>query len=443
MTRKEISIIGLGKIGSSLVENFCSNNYQVFGFDINKGIVLNSDKNLHLVSSIRKLISITKSPRLIFLALPSGNVNSLTINRLLPLIQASDTVIDMSNSYFNAAEEFEKKYSFQGKFFIDVGISGGVLGARNGPSLMVGNKKNVSKPLANALNKISAKYKGKPCVGYYKKPGNGHFVKMLHNFLEYTEMQLIAEVITCLSQTYNLDDEKILIFIKKLRLDDKSSYLLKITEKIFKEKILKPNKVSSRNLTKHNGTAKWAAQLSLEIEAYTPSLFSALLERLSLSQIETNSTITRRKNKTKIKLTSSKISSLLHSYTISRSSIYLQLNGIIFRTNKILSNNIDPYVVASNWSNGSIVKSDFLRLMSLTTNEFFLAPKTRLQEKFSESFSKILCDATQKSIAIPVMYSSWQYLQNYESQIVTSEIVGRQRLIFGGHQLYELTNQDS
>jgi len=438
MKKQEILIIGLGKIGSALVRNFCSKNFFVYGFDIKKNSVDNLSRNFHRASSIAQLISLTKTPRLIFLVLPSGKANLHTVNRLCSLIQQKDTVIDMSNSFFKRAEDFEKKYSLQGKIYIDVGISGGIQGAEKGPSLMVGNKKNISKNLYQVLEKISAKNHGKPCVGYYENPGNGHFVKMLHNFLEYSEMQLIAETVNCLSKVYESDDNQILDFINQLLKSDKNSFLLRITKKIIQNQLFRESDQTKNNPIKHNGTAKWAAQLSLEIETYTPSLFCALLERISLSKNRSSLINVKRKNSKKIKLTTSKKSNLILSYTVCRSSIYLQLLNMIDEINNKLNYNLEPSVISSNWRNGSIVKSDFLKLLSKDKRYYYTSSQTRLSENFNRAFAEVLSDTTIKSMTIPVMYSSWQYLQNYESQLSIGEIVGQQRLIFGGHKRSEL-----
>ena len=438
MKKKEIVIIGLGKIGSALVHNFCSKNFFVYGFDIKKNDVNGFGKNFCRASSITQLISLSKTPRLVFLVLPSGKANLQTINRLCTLIQEKDTVIDMSNSFYKDAEKFQKKYALMGKTYIDVGVSGGISGAKKGPSLMVGNKKNISNNLYQVLEKISAKNRGKPCVGYYEKPGSGHFVKMIHNFLEYTEMQLIAETVNCLSKVYELNNDQISDFINQLLISDKSSYLLKITKKIIEDKLFKENNQTKNQPIKHNGTAKWAAQVSLQIESYTPSLFCALLERISLSQNRSNFINDREKSTKKIEFNMSKKSDLLLSYIVCRSSVYLQLLAMIDRINNELKFNLDPSVISSNWRNGSIVKSDFLKLLTKNKTHFLTSSQTRLNENFNRAFAGVLSDTTVKCAAIPVMYSSWQYLQNYKSQLSIGEIVGQQRLIFGGHARSEL-----
>ncbi len=437
MKKNEILIIGLGKIGSALVKNFCSKNFFVYGFDI-KDNADNFNQNFYKANSINQLISLTKTPRLIFIVLPSGAPNVKTINHLCSLIQQKDTVIDMSNSFYKQAEKFEKKYSLNGKIYIDVGVSGGIKGAERGPSLMVGNKKNISRTLSQTLEKISAKHQGKPCVGYYEKPGNGHFVKMLHNFLEYTEMQLIAETVNCLSKVYELENKQIVDLINQLIKTDKNSYLLKITKKILQNKLFEESEQTKYHPIKHNGTAKWAGQLSLEIESYAPSLFCALLERISLSQSKTSLFDIRKKNSKKIKFTSSKKSNLILSYTICRSSIYLQFLSLIDKLNNKLKINLETSVISSNWRNGSIVKSDFLKLLSKNKGCLLTSSQTRLNENFDPAFAEFLSDATIKSVTLPVMYISWQYLQNYNSHLYVGEIIGQQRLIFGGHERTEL-----
>ena len=111
---------------------------------------------------------------------------------------------------------------------------------------------------------------------------------------------------------------------------------------------------------------------------------------------------------------------------------------MIDEINNKLNYNLEPSVISSNWRNGSIVKSDFLKLLSKDKRYYYTSSQTRLSENFNRAFAEVLSDTTIKSMTIPVMYSSWQYLQNYESQLSIGEIVGQQRLIFGGHKRSEL-----
>ena len=134
----------------------------------------------------------------------------------------------------------------------------------------------------------------------------------------------------------------------------------------------------------------------------------------------------------------SKKSNLILSYTICRSSVYLQLLCLIDKINNKLKFNLEPSVISSNWRNGSIVKSDFLKLLTKNKTYLLTSSQTRLNENFNRAFATVLSDTTVKCMPIPVMYSSWQYLQNYESQLSIGEIVGHQRLIFGGHARSEL-----
>lgn len=433
--REKIAIIGLGKIGSALTENFLSKDFKIYGFDKKRELPNSYIGNFERINNLKDFLNST-SPKLVFLTLPSGRETYNMLKKIRPMVGKEDIILDLSNSMFRDSINMEKRYSQEGKSYVDVGISGGVDGAKRGASLMVGNKKKVSKNLEKLLEKICAKNQSRPCIGFYEKAGSGHLVKMIHNLLEYAEMQLIAETLTCLHSVYHLKHKSVLSFLQKLRLEDKKSYLLKITEKIYKDHLI-DEQWSDSSLVKHNGTAKWATQLALEIESVTPSLFSAVNERIALSQKPCNPCDSITKFKL-LQINGKKLKNLISIFQLSRASLFIQMHDLledIKNTSEIV---LDPKSLSSNWENGAIVKSNSLKLMSMGRDEIFSKICIPQKRKYNSAVASLVFEATNKSISLPVIYSSWQFVNSNSSRTVTSKIIGYQRLIFGGHDLEEL-----
>ena len=235
---KEIGLIGLGVMGKNIALNLSDNGVSIKAFNDSKEKLEEIKKEFSDTfeghTDVNNLINSLSKPRTILLMVPSGKATKDVIEKIKDLLDEGDLVIDGGNSFYLDSEENglaleQKKINFMG-----MGVSGGEEGARNGPAIMVGYKNKISEDLKNTLSAISAKT-DQDCIGFYKGHGSGHFIKMVHNGIEYAEMQLIAEIYEILRRSKKTNEE-IANFFDNLKEENRSSYLIEITSKILRQK---------------------------------------------------------------------------------------------------------------------------------------------------------------------------------------------------------------
>ena len=275
---KEIGLIGLGVMGKNIALNLSDNGVVIKGFNDSREKIDEIKKEFSGTfegyTDINDLISNLSTPRTILLMVPSGKATKDVIEKIENLLDEDDLVIDGGNSFYLDSEENGINLNQKKINFIGMGVSGGEKGARNGPAIMVGYKNKISEELKNTLSAISAKT-DQDCIGFYEGFGSGHFIKMVHNGIEYAEMQLIAEIYEILKRSKKTNEE-IAVFFDNLSEDGRSSYLIEITSKILRQEkdgvyILDQIKPFASN----KGTGKLTVETSLNLKIPVPSIFAA------------------------------------------------------------------------------------------------------------------------------------------------------------------------
>ena len=230
-----IALIGLGSMGYNLAKNMVSKNYQVNAYEKNKLIVesINNDniKNLCLLNSTKELIDKTPSPRIILLSLPANKIDEC-ISDLINYLNPKDIIADLGNSLYLHSIEREKLLKDHNISFLGIGISGGPRGAKDGPAIMVGGSKSAWENVRCIFEDISAKIDNKSACCYFGSAGSGHFVKLIHNGIEYALMQGLAEISNILEHAYNMDNDLRAKKFEEILKTQSSSFLLKITSEI-------------------------------------------------------------------------------------------------------------------------------------------------------------------------------------------------------------------
>src|SRR4030095_1569172 len=234
----DIGLIGLGVMGQNLALNIERNGYSVAVFD-REAQVLDSFLSRTKISgarTFRDFVHAIKTPRKIILLVKAGEPVDWTIEQIKPFLQAGDIVIDGGNSHFTDTERRERDLKNLGLFLIGSGISGGEKGALLGPSLMPGGDKDAYEQVRPIWESIAAKVDDGPCVSYMGPGGAGHFVKMVHNGIEYADMQLIAEVYGVMRDGFRMSANQIADVFNEWRSSELSSYLIDITTVILRKK---------------------------------------------------------------------------------------------------------------------------------------------------------------------------------------------------------------
>ena len=279
-----IALIGLGSMGYNLAKNMVSKNYQVNAFEKNMLIVENikndNIQNLYLLNSIQDLVDKTPSPRIIMLSLPADKIDKC-INDLIDHLNPTDIIADLGNSLYLKSMEREKLLSRFNISFLGIGVSGGPRGAKNGPAIMAGGSKNAWEKVKNIFEDISAKNDNESACCYFGSSGSGHFVKLVHNGIEYALMEGLAEISNVLEFAYDMDNNQRAKRFKEVLQTQSSSFLLEITSEILNAKNSNNEYFidEADNKIGQNGTGIWTINAALELGVSIPSIYEAVSTR--------------------------------------------------------------------------------------------------------------------------------------------------------------------
>ncbi|MFA5477369.1 MAG: NADP-dependent phosphogluconate dehydrogenase, partial [Bacteroidales bacterium] len=270
-------MIGLGTMGSNLLQNVADHGFSCAGYDINLAQVtaLNelNRKEIRGFSDLKEFANSLKPPRIVMLLVPAGKIVDVVIEELLEVLEQGDIIIDGGNSHFVDTDRRYKELEQKGFHFVGMGVSGGEEGARKGPSMMPGGDKIAYETIKPILEKIAAQVHSEPTVAYMGARAAGHFVKMVHNGIEYALMQLIAETYSVLAKGLHLDDNAIHAVFKKWNQGRLKSYLIEITRDIFTFKNPGDDHLllnAIKDEAKAKGTGKWTSQAAMDLGVPVP-----------------------------------------------------------------------------------------------------------------------------------------------------------------------------
>ena len=280
-------MIGLGTMGRNLLLNMADNGFQVTGYDKDARMLKKLEEdgkahNLKGFESLEDFIQSLELPRRIMLLVPAGKIVDSVIQELVPLLDKGDMIIDSGNSHFTDTSRRAIELSDQGIHFFGMGISGGEEGARFGPSMMPGGDKTAYNAVKPILEAVSAKVNGDPCVAYIGPGASGHFVKMVHNGIEYSMMQILAETYELLKNVLGYSNEQIYSTFEKWNNGRLKSFLLEVTRDIFKVKDKKTGAFLIdviKDEAKSKGTGKWTSQVSMDLQLPIPTINESVSAR--------------------------------------------------------------------------------------------------------------------------------------------------------------------
>ena len=455
----DFGMIGLGTMGRNLLLNMGDHEVAGAGYDkdASKGKLLEEeDKNGNLkgFSDIKEFTSALKSPKAIMMLVPAGKIVDNVIEELLPLLDKGDILIDGGNSHFTDTDRRVAYLESKGFHFFGMGISGGEEGARFGPSMMPGGDKeayNVMKPI---LESIAAKVDGEPCVTYIGPGASGHFVKMVHNGIEYALMQLIAETYEVLKKGLQLDNEAIGKIFGQWNAGRLQSFLLEITEEIFQFKEPGSDHLlldDIKDEARAKGTGKWTSQVAMDLESPIPTIDAAVemrdlskykLLRVALSGLYSTNDAPLTVDKVAF------LAELEQAFYFSTIISYAQGMQLLSNASEEYKYNLQLAQIAKIWRGGCIIRSGFL-------NNIFAAYKkdTSLQHLLLDEGVKqlvletvsgsrsVLSKAIAGGIAMPAYSASLSYFDNMRNERMPSNLIQAQRDYFGAHT-YELTGKE-
>ena len=435
---KEIGVIGLGVMGKNIALNLSDKGVNIKGFNDSKEKLDEIEKEFSGLfegyDDINDLIRNLSRPRTILLMVPSGEATKDTIEKITDLLNEDDLIIDGGNSFYLDSEENGMNLDRKKINFIGMGVSGGEEGARYGPAIMVGYKNKIDEKLKNTLSAISATT-DKDCIGFYKGFGSGHFIKMVHNGIEYAEMQLIAEIYEILRRSKKTNEE-IAIFFDSLNKEGRSSYLIEITSKILRQKkdeiyILDQIKPFASN----KGTGKLTVETSLNLKVPTPSIFAAYDARVQSNkknewgEINTESNASSEKD----------LSNCLYFGRIAS-----MIQGLELIDKQI--EEVDLGIVLNNWTGGCIIRSNLLKeLNDVNSTSKDLLNDIEINKIFKdnlESTKKIISECVLNGTSTPVLSASYNWYLNLSSLSNPANLIQAQRDFFGRHKVQLINSEE-
>ena len=436
-----IGIVGIGVMGSNIALNFSDNDTKVSVYNksqekINQLISADSSKNISGFTDLEEFVKSIAKPRKILILVPSGEATNSVVESLFNFIEKKDTLIDGGNAYYLDSIDLGKRCSEQGIEFIGMGISGGETGARTGPALMLGYGKEIPEDLISMISRIAAKADGQECIGLYEGFGTGHFIKMLHNGIEYAEMQILAEAYSIL-RAAGFDNAAASEFFNNLRKEKQSSYLIEITSSILntqKDGAYLIDKI--KPIANHKGTGKLTVETSLNYGFPLPSIFEAFNARVE-SNYQKIWPITAKN--IKIELNPNELQEAIY---FSRLSTLTQ--GILFIEYFSKRENLEIKIedVMQNWLEGCIIRSDLLKEIKSILKDGppnkSIVESEQIQINLNsriKNTKNLLSHCIENNIPTPVMYSSLNWYINSSSGFNPSSLIQAQRDYFGAHKV--------
>lgn len=453
-TKAQIGLIGLGVMGENLALNIERNGYpiaiwnrtveRVDEFINGRG----KGKQVFGYHDPKEFVQAIEKPRKIILLVKAGDPVDQTIAHLKPHLEHGDIIIDGGNSHFTDTIKREKALAAEGLYFIGSGVSGGEEGALWGPSLMPGGDKRAYDQIKPIWEAIAAKVNDGPCVTYLGPDGAGHFVKMVHNGIEYGDMQLIAEVYDVLRRSLGMSAQAISALFEEWNKGILDSFLIEITAKVLSvidTETGKPLVDLIKDQAGQKGTGKWTGEIALDLGIAVPTIDAALTARL-LSALKDErlvaaKTLTGPKcsdvtvdQVTKIK------DSLRDALYASKVCSYAQGMALIKAGSEHYKWNINLSECARIWKGGCIIRAQLLEqirqaftrqndLANLLVDPEFAAFLVRAQENWRLAVG---C-AVQHGIPVPALGASLAYFDSYRSANLPQNLTQAQRDYFGAH----------
>jgi 6-phosphogluconate dehydrogenase len=455
----DIGMIGLGTMGRNLLLNMADHGIAGAGYDKNPAQVAqleaeDTTARAKGFTDINEFIASLKSPRAIIMLVPAGIIVDSVIEELLPLLDKGDVLIDSGNSHFTDTERRVDYLETKGLHFFGMGISGGEEGARKGPSMMPGGDKTAYAIMKPVLEAISAKVNKEPCVTYIGKGAAGHFVKMVHNGIEYGLMQLIAETYEILKNGLQLDNEAIGRVFTKWNEGRLQSFLMETTRDIFSFKEPGSDHLlldDIKDEARAKGTGKWTSQVAMDLQTPIPTIDAAVSMRDLSKYKELRVKAADLYSKKKLSLDVDKeqfINELEQAFYFSMIITYSQGMHLLSIASVEYKYDLRLAGIAKIWRGGCIIRSGFLNTIfdayakNNTLNHLLLdeAVQQLVEENLSATRS-VLSQAITAGIAMQAYTSSLSYFDNLRNGRMPSNLIQAQRDYFGAHG-YELIDKE-
>jgi 6-phosphogluconate dehydrogenase len=455
----KIGMIGLGVMGENLARNIERNGYSIAVWNREPAKVDQFTERLkgHDVigtKSPEEFVKALERPRKMILLVKAGDPVDWTVDQVRPFLEEGDIVIDGGNSYFLDTERREKQLKSAGLNFIGSGVSGGEKGALWGPSLMPGGDRNAYEQIRPIWEAIAAKVDDGPCVTYIGPGGAGHYVKMVHNGIEYGDMELIAEAYDMMRRILGMSATEMADVFDEWNRGDLESFLIEITTKILRVKDPETGKpLVDLVLDKagQKGTGKWTSAIALDLGVISPTIDAAVDTRNLSGQkderVEASKEIGGPTSATYSGDRAEMVAAIRDALYASKICSYAQGMNLIKAGSKNWNWNINLGETARIWKGGCIIRAQFLDKIKQAYQRRPDLPNLLLDPDFNAYMQKAQANwrravttAMQMGIAVPGMAASISYFDTYRTANLPLNLTQAQRDFFGSHT-YERTDK--
>jgi 6-phosphogluconate dehydrogenase len=450
MQKKNIGLIGLGVMGQNLALNMDRNEFTVAGLDSNGNKLKELEKkfidnDITVYSSLKEFFQGLESPKKIMMMIPEDEVDNL-IKDLKPYLSKGDVLIDGGNSYFLHTERRNEELQAKNILYIGTGVSGGEEGALWGPSIMPGGNKDAWPLVKHIFRKIAAKVNGTPCCEWLGNGGAGHFVKMIHNGIEYADMQMICEAYFLMEQALDLTPKEMHKVFTEWNKGELNSYLIEITASIMAKRDNETGKPMIHvilDTAEQKGTGKWASKVALDLGVPVQTIAEAVFARTMSAVKEERVTASEQLSGPKIKFNGNKkelIEMIRQALYASKICSYAQGFQLMRAASREYQWNLNFGRIALLWRGGCIIRAQFLDKIKEAYDKQTKLPNLLLDPYFKtsvdanqEAWRKVVAGAVESGIPIPAFSSSLAYYDSYRSSRLPANLLQAQRDYFGAH----------
>ncbi|MBG9793883.1 6-phosphogluconate dehydrogenase [Paenibacillus dendritiformis] len=452
MTKNQIGVIGLAVMGKNLALNIESRGFAVSVYNRSREktdalLQEAAGKQLTGTYTIEEFVASLAVPRKILIMVQAGQATDATIEQLLPHLDQGDIIIDGGNAHFPDTQRRSKYLEEKGIRFIGAGVSGGEEGALKGPAIMPGGQESAYKLVEPILTSISAKVNGDPCCTYIGPDGAGHYVKMVHNGIEYGDMQLICEAYHLLTTVLGVDTKELHSIFTEWNNGELDSYLIEITADIFSkydEETGKPMVDVILDSAGQKGTGKWTSQSALDLgvplSMITESVFSRFLSALKDERVAASKVLQGPATKPFAGDKAEFIKNVRKALYASKIVSYAQGFAQMRAASDEFGWNLRYGDIAMIFRGGCIIRSRFLHnikeaydrdpeLKNLLLDPYF----KNIVETYQDAWRQVVAAAVAYGVPVPGFASALAYFDSYRTERLPANLLQAQRDYFGAH----------
>jgi 6-phosphogluconate dehydrogenase len=447
----DIGVYGMGVMGRNLALNILDHGFTVAVANRSPGplaaAVAESEGRLLSCPDMESFVGALEPPRRVLLMIKAGAPVDAVIEQLVPLLEPGDVIIDGGNSWFKDTRRRAEALQRHGLHYFGLGVSGGEEGARHGPSLMPGGSKEAYPLIQPILEAIAAKTDSGPCVTYVGADGAGHFVKMVHNGIEYAEMQFLAEVWHLLRETLAWSPERLAELFERWNQGELGSYLIEITARILRVRDPEgQGYLLDKVLDKagQKGTGRWTAQIALELGVPVPCIAAALDARNLSAMKDLRLTAAKVLRGPAEVTVIQEIQPLLQeahdTLLAARIAAYGQGFHLIATAEQEYDWSIDPAEIARIWKGGCIIRARLLDRIMAAFNRRPAAPHLMLDPELAEllvskheTWRRVTALALYRGVPTPALSAGLAYYDSLRLARLPQNLTQAQRDAFGAH----------